>query len=489
MLPVALVAACAVVGIASSAAQDQGGAGNRPGQTKSGVDSAQNQQRNDPRRGKAGVEGGAAQDLSIVAEGELRWQPAPDALPPGAEVAILAGDLAKDGLLSARYRFPANYTVPPHSHDTDEHMTVLSGTLLVGHGDKLDRASAQAVAKGGYVLLPAGSNHFIQARTDVVVQRTMRGPFTVNYVNPADDPRKKPGQPGQPGAGKNPFLEAVTTPAPSIARADLLAVRQLGDARIRNGRDLDVKAFSRALTGTWVRELTWYGIPVQNESALYFDFRGDNLTAMMFDQSNLGKGPMARRLDTLKEAKAINRVATLTFVNGEYLIVDRYYKVSEGFIFDGLEVKVKAEEARPLKAAWDQLDSSKFFDRRFGASDLAVGAGDSEVLTPSVGGAYWQVSLTPSKIGKLAAADLKLDGIYRGAHVGDAGKGGKVQFQGTEVAQFFMEGNKYVCSKRELGSSETLAGQKAGGWMTDCASFFNLPHPINWDRVVLDPGR
>jgi peroxiredoxin len=143
--------------------------------------------------GLAGAPGAGGADKApvVVAEGQLRWRPAPDALPPGAEVAVLAGDLTQDGLISIRYRFPANYAVPPHSRPNDEYMTVLSGTLLVGRGDKLDHAALKAVGEGGGVKLLGGSNYYLQARSEVTVLSTLRGPFAVTYVNAADDPRKK----------------------------------------------------------------------------------------------------------------------------------------------------------------------------------------------------------------------------------------------------------------------------------------------------------
>jgi hypothetical protein len=37
---------------------------------------------------------------------------------------------------------PAGYKIPPHWHPTDENVTVLSGTLGAGMGDKFDKSSA-----------------------------------------------------------------------------------------------------------------------------------------------------------------------------------------------------------------------------------------------------------------------------------------------------------------------------------------------------------
>ena len=42
---------------------------------------------------------------------------------------------------------------------------------------------------GSYSQLPAEMRHFAKARTAAVVQVHGIGPFALNYVNPADDPR------------------------------------------------------------------------------------------------------------------------------------------------------------------------------------------------------------------------------------------------------------------------------------------------------------
>src|SRR5690349_13818722 len=56
----------------------------------------------------------------------LAWMPAAG-LPPGAEAAVLYGDPSKEGLFAVRFKFPAGYEIPTHSHPTDEFITVISG--------------------------------------------------------------------------------------------------------------------------------------------------------------------------------------------------------------------------------------------------------------------------------------------------------------------------------------------------------------------------
>ena len=71
-----------------------------------------------------------------------------------------------------------------------ERVTVLSGALDVGMGDKLDRKASQKLAPGGYVSLPAKMHHFAWAATPTVVQINLEGPFDIFYVDPADNPQK-----------------------------------------------------------------------------------------------------------------------------------------------------------------------------------------------------------------------------------------------------------------------------------------------------------
>ncbi len=128
----------------------------------------------------------------VVNPATLQWVPAPSALPAGAMMALLAGDPGKEGLFVARAKFPDGYKVPPHFHPTDEHVTVLKGSLLTGMGEKLDKASMHTVGVGGFFTAPATKPHYVIAKGETIIQVTAMGPFSVTYVNAADDPRNKP---------------------------------------------------------------------------------------------------------------------------------------------------------------------------------------------------------------------------------------------------------------------------------------------------------
>ena len=127
----------------------------------------------------------------LVPADKVQWGPAPPVLPAGAEIAVLEGNPSEKGPLTLRLRFPANYNIPPHWHSMAERVTVLSGALNVGMGDKLDRSASQALKPGGYVSLPPKMHHFAWTTVPTVVQINLEGPFDIFYVNPADDPQTK----------------------------------------------------------------------------------------------------------------------------------------------------------------------------------------------------------------------------------------------------------------------------------------------------------
>lgn len=129
---------------------------------------------------------------------DLQWVPAPPSLPPGSQIAVVQGDPGGTGPFVMRFRAPAGYRIPPHWHPTTENVTVLSGVFHVGMGEAFDSAAMTAVAPGGYVSLPAEMRHFAWAETDAEIQIHGTGPFVLNYVDPADDPRAAVAQAAAP---------------------------------------------------------------------------------------------------------------------------------------------------------------------------------------------------------------------------------------------------------------------------------------------------
>lgn len=126
----------------------------------------------------------------IYMPAELTWTNAPPALPAGAKIAVLSGDPMKPGPFTMRLSVPDGYRVPPHSHGNDEQVTVISGTFYVGMGDKFDESAGRELPAGAFAFMQKGMRHFAWVKGDTVVQINAVGPWSINYVNPADDPRK-----------------------------------------------------------------------------------------------------------------------------------------------------------------------------------------------------------------------------------------------------------------------------------------------------------
>jgi hypothetical protein len=124
----------------------------------------------------------------VLTPGDMKWGPAPPVLPAGAQAAVLDGDPAKPGFFTLRLKFPDGYKVPAHWHPTDEHVTVLQGTLRAGMGDAHSDAALHDFPVGSFLKLPKRMHHFVTAKGEVIVQIYGQGPFVLTYVNPSDAP-------------------------------------------------------------------------------------------------------------------------------------------------------------------------------------------------------------------------------------------------------------------------------------------------------------
>ena len=122
---------------------------------------------------------------------DITWGDGPPALPAGSKLAVISGDPGKAGPFVIRLQMPAGYRIAAHWHPTDEYLTVLSGTLGAGMGNKFDQAALKDLPAGGYAVMPAEMRHFVMAKTATTIQVSGTGPFVLNYVDPADDPSKQ----------------------------------------------------------------------------------------------------------------------------------------------------------------------------------------------------------------------------------------------------------------------------------------------------------
>jgi ketosteroid isomerase-like protein len=121
----------------------------------------------------------------------IKWMDAPPFLPKGAKLAVLSGDPSQPAPFTVRLQMPDGYKIAPHTHPTDEHVTVMSGTFRAAMGEKWNDKALGDFAPGSYANMAAGMAHYAAAKGATVVQVHGVGPFVVNYVNPADDPSKQ----------------------------------------------------------------------------------------------------------------------------------------------------------------------------------------------------------------------------------------------------------------------------------------------------------
>ena len=131
----------------------------------------------------------AAASHTMVKAAEIKWGPAPEALPKGAEFTVLSGDPGKAGPFVMRLKVPAGYKVGRHWHPADEQVTIIEGDFHLSMGDA-GSAHDSDFAPGDYINLPAQMQHQASTKNGAIVQVNSTGPLEITYVDPKDDPRK-----------------------------------------------------------------------------------------------------------------------------------------------------------------------------------------------------------------------------------------------------------------------------------------------------------
>jgi quercetin dioxygenase-like cupin family protein len=121
---------------------------------------------------------------------EIKWIPVA-AYPPEVRLGIMVGDPSKPGPYTIRVKVPVGLKFPPHRHPEDRVYTVISGVFYIGLGEVFDETRLTAFGPGSVVVLPGDQPHFHWAKSgEYITQITALGPLGLDYLNPADDPRK-----------------------------------------------------------------------------------------------------------------------------------------------------------------------------------------------------------------------------------------------------------------------------------------------------------
>jgi hypothetical protein len=133
----------------------------------------------------------------VVRVEDVKW--VDDPLFKGAKIAILVGDPTKAEVIVVRSKFPPHYRIPPHTHPYAEVVTVLTGSYGNSFGEKSGpngelkfEPKGELMKPGSLFALPAKHAHYTwTGDEETICQVQFIGPRGIEFVNPADDPRKK----------------------------------------------------------------------------------------------------------------------------------------------------------------------------------------------------------------------------------------------------------------------------------------------------------
>ena len=129
--------------------------------------------------------------IRVYPSNEIEWKDGLPSLPIGAKIAVLEGDPSKEGPFVFRVKVPDGYRIPPHTHPKTERVTVISGIFNIGMGDKFDAKATKPMPAGTFGFWGSGMKHFVWIKGETVVQFHGMGPWTIEYINPDDDPRNQ----------------------------------------------------------------------------------------------------------------------------------------------------------------------------------------------------------------------------------------------------------------------------------------------------------
>ena len=120
--------------------------------------------------------------LRAVAPSEISWSGVPG-YPPGYARAMLEGEADKAVPFTYRVRLPAGFKFQPHTHARDEHVTVLQGAWSCGVGATFEASRLRSFPVGSFVVIPAGTPHFIATESETIIQVHGIDPIGVRFVD------------------------------------------------------------------------------------------------------------------------------------------------------------------------------------------------------------------------------------------------------------------------------------------------------------------
>jgi hypothetical protein len=127
---------------------------------------------------------------------EIQWKEGPASLRKGAKMAVLEGDPTREGAFTMRLRLPDGFEVAPHWHTQVEHVTVISGLIHFGFGERFDRTATRA--------MPAGSLRLLAHRDASLRLGGAGDRAPITRAGTMDDHLREPG--GRPSKRSRPSL-------------------------------------------------------------------------------------------------------------------------------------------------------------------------------------------------------------------------------------------------------------------------------------------
>lgn len=113
---------------------------------------------------------------------QVRWF-TPAYYTDGRQRAQLFGDSSKTGAWVDRVKIPGGMRVLAHTHPQAELVTVIEGTWYLGEGDRFDSARLKGYPAGSFIVIPAGTPHFVATKDGpVVIQLSGTERFRTDYL-------------------------------------------------------------------------------------------------------------------------------------------------------------------------------------------------------------------------------------------------------------------------------------------------------------------
>jgi quercetin dioxygenase-like cupin family protein len=133
---------------------------------------------------------GEETSVRAVVPSQIKWS-AVSGYPSGYARAMLEGEASKAGPFTYRVRLPGGFTFQPHTHAGDEHVTVLQGAWSLGIGGTFDASRLRSFPAGSFVVIPAGTPHFVATESDTIIQVHGIGPIGFRLVGDADSTTRR----------------------------------------------------------------------------------------------------------------------------------------------------------------------------------------------------------------------------------------------------------------------------------------------------------